>query len=554
MSTTSSTETRRVMRIELPSGSTDANEPDYRSKVVKDQLRDVQIVRDVYDGTLRLRECGETYLPRFPAEEQGDYDRRLDTSVLYNATRRSVRGLTGMVFRKPPKLAEDVPALIRGTDDQGMRGHWENIDAAGRHGNVFVRDFTNDTLLDGHRHILVDFPEVDVPFRNRTEERQADLRPYWIEVPKTSVMSWRSDVLDGKVTLVQFAYEQITREAEGEFGDEEVRRIRVYTLLLPGDEDPTGEGAPLPAQDGRRVRLRVYREAKKEQTESTKPGTATKRWELERDRLLSGLSRIPVTTGYGGERVDFMVSRPALLDLVLENIRHYQLRSDRDNTLHICGVPIPWATGRREEDALSEKKVSSRLGFDLEKGGTVGYLEPQGVALEATANELDKIEGRMAALGLSMLERKTRAAETAKARQLEKSEQDSQLASVVSSIKDAVEEALSFHAEWLGLGAAAGGSVELNRDFSDLPLDAAVIRELREMVAEGDLDQDTLWDVLIRYEVLPDTFNPDEVRARLEASGAREMRDALERARLRIAERGDAGQQQENEEPEAAVA
>ena len=46
--------------------------------------------------------------------------------------RRTVRAMTGLLFRIPPKIGKDVPAELA--------AHWENIDGGGTHGTVFARD------------------------------------------------------------------------------------------------------------------------------------------------------------------------------------------------------------------------------------------------------------------------------------------------------------------------------------------------------------------------------------------------------------------------------
>jgi len=76
---------------------------------------------DTVAGTLRLRECGPEYLPPEPAEKDEHYKYRRLRSIFFNAVDRTLNGLVGMVFRNDPKLADNVPEIIRGreaTDDQ----------------------------------------------------------------------------------------------------------------------------------------------------------------------------------------------------------------------------------------------------------------------------------------------------------------------------------------------------------------------------------------------------------------------------------------------------
>src|SRR5690606_14245484 len=116
----------------------------------------------------------------------------------------------------------------------------------------------------------------------------------------------------------------------------------------------------------------------------------------------------------------------------------------------------------------------------------------------------NEIQQRMAALGLSMLQQQTRAAETAEAKRLDKSEHDSELSNVARSSEDAANEALALHAMWMGL--PEGGSITVNRDFESQMMDAQMVTALAALVPHK-MSLDTFWDLMIQGEILPDTFD-----------------------------------------------
>ena len=58
--------------------------------------------RDVFAGTEELREHTTEYLPTLTDEPPAAYKARLNRTVLYNATYRTIQGMIGMVFRRPP--------------------------------------------------------------------------------------------------------------------------------------------------------------------------------------------------------------------------------------------------------------------------------------------------------------------------------------------------------------------------------------------------------------------------------------------------------------------
>lgn len=462
------------------------DKPDATSKAYEAQKPALDIVRDVYGGTLRMREMKKKYLPQFPKETDGGYNARVSTAVLYNATRRTVRGLVGMVMRKPPTLSEDVPEEIENDA--------ENIDLEGRSLAAFARDTLENAGLDGHTHIFVDMQRAELgPGATLDDERRLGLRPYWINILKSDLLRFRTVKIRGVTMLAEFAYRTTTPERDGKYGEKTVTRVRIYQLV----------GV---AEGGQVSRFGVQFEVWRQNPDATKEEDE---WQLETPpTLMRGISRIPLATAYAN-RTGYMMSEPPLLDLAFENILHFQTRSDRHNTLHIAGVPIPIFVGLDEDTAA----VGSDLGIKLPIGGDAKYLEPTGASLEASRSELKDIEARMAALGMTFLQPETRSAETATAHRIDKSETDSSLSTWVTGLETALNECLSFHAEWRGV--EDGGSVEVNRDFENMMLDPSVIRELREMVRSGDLSVDTLWDILQRWEILPDTFDPDGEKDRI---------------------------------------
>jgi hypothetical protein len=50
------------------------------------------------------------------AKIRAHYNYRLARAIFFNAVERTLHGLVGMVFRKEPKLGDDVPEAIRGRE------------------------------------------------------------------------------------------------------------------------------------------------------------------------------------------------------------------------------------------------------------------------------------------------------------------------------------------------------------------------------------------------------------------------------------------------------
>jgi hypothetical protein len=465
--------------------------PDTKSKAWNRQKDAVTIVRDTYAGPLHIRSEAETYLPAFPREDPLAYRDRLNATVFYDATARTINGLTGMVFRHPPQLSEKLPPEIAAL--------WENIDARGTHGDVFCQQRHRDGEIDGHFCIFVDMQRVpEGAVRTRAEEQAAGLRPYWVGIQKQDVYGAREEEIGGRMTLTHFRYGEKVTEPDGPYGEKEVERVREYNLV-------SGEG-------GRRVAFTIH--AKRTDADN-KTG-----WVIDDEGIMS-IDEIPVSIGYLGERVGLLESKPPHLALALENVRHYQLVSDNDNCLHIASVPWPAFIG---VDPDAEIAIGPNMGVKLPAGADVKIVEPEGNGLEAMERRIAKSEHRMAILGLSLLYTESRAPETATSKRIDKAESDSTLSNHARASQDAFEEALRLTAKWLGIALDVGGEdrwIELNRDFESLPLDPQSITALSNMVAAGQLTLETLWDVLERGEILPSTFDGEVERMRLEGEGMR---------------------------------
>jgi len=471
---------------------TDVNSPAFPGISYLEQEEALTICRDVFGGTLRMREEGQKYLPMFSREEADDYKDRLSTAVLYNAFRRTVTGLVGMVFRKELIIGDDTP------DD--TREQLKDVDQEGRGINTFARDVFENAWVDGHSFIFVDYPLTGDEYATLADERAAGLRPYWTNILKQDLLNWRTSRRNGVLVLEQISFREPTVEEDGTFGEREVERMRVFRLedvLVSEDSEKLQT----------RVKWEIWRKQKGEDGKSDK-------WVVEDEGYMSpNMDEIPLVPVYVNY-IDALESEPPLIDLALENIKHYQVRSDHDNVLHVASVPIPVLKGV-ERDESGKIAVGPHHAIILEdENGDASYLEPEGVALEAGRQHLQDIEKRMAALGLQQLEQQTRAAETAEGKRIDQSVTQSTLATAAWGLEAALSKALELNAKWLGSENA--GSLSVNRDFETLMLDSQMISVLSGLVADSQLSLDTLWLILEEGEVLPSSFDAEIERERIE--------------------------------------
>ncbi len=455
--------------------SSDTSLPNHTIDPVEQMAEELQVARDVEAGYSTIKKHTTKYLPRHPKEEWDNYQIRLDRPAFFNAYARTTGGLTGMVFRRDPVLGTDVPDTIK--------DHWENIDNAGTHGDVFLKEVFHDALIAGHAGILVDLPPIPEGL-TKAEEQDLGARPFWLHVKKDDILSWRLEVIRGVLVLTQIVIREHLTESSGAFGETPLTRYRVLRLV---DSVVTfelwearGDGTPEKGDTG----------------------------------IITGVSTIPFVPVYA-HRTGVLQSKPPLIDLAWLVIRHYQTNSDMLHAAHIANVPIPVITG-----ADSEKVVlGPNTAMFLEQGGTFTWAETSGTAIGLTSKLLEDMRTEMSVLGLGILERRPMTAETATAKRIDRSEKDSQLSAAARSMKDAVEMAFMHHASFLGQPSEVGaGTLTLNRDFMELTLTPDQIRVYVDAVKEGQFSLETLWAILQEGNALPAQFDADEELKRLRAT------------------------------------
>ena len=471
--------------------------PDIRSPIVEAMMGDLEIVRDVAKGfggvssqsrnytsvTLGKLGFGRQYLPRHPKETGDNYYIRLARPTFFNAFLRTLDGLVGMVFRRNPVLGEDVPKQIV--------EHWENIDNAGTHADVFLKQVFHDAMEAGHAFVLIDYPKVANPETvTVAEEKELGLRPYWVHVRAEDVFSFVTMQVASRTVLEEVVIRQRTYERDGRFGQKLVTRFRVYTREII-------------RQDGQEPQLGVTYHV-------WQVGDDGVPFPTEEKGVLGGMTAIPLVPVYG-RKAGYFQSRPPLMDLAWLNILHYQTNSDFHHASHLGCVPMLVTIGASVD---GEIEIGPNTSIALPEGADAKWVETSGAALGHTRQILQDIEGQQAVMGLSLLARETRQAETAEAKRLDKSEKDSALTSAARSLEDAVELALQFHAQFLGI--RDGGSVSVNRDFEQQQMSSAKIDAIGRLVQAGDLSPETLWQTLIeKGGVLPDDFDPEVERDRI---------------------------------------
>jgi hypothetical protein len=461
------------------------------------------------------------YLPRGPREDKSAYDERVKRATLYNAVRKAVNAITGMLFRIPVALGEDVPVRIRGVQAEdgkaAQEGYWADLDGCGTDGNTFFQELFRLAQRDGSSWVFVDMPPVaaarvtasPVP----TAADAAALRPYAILLADEDVLEPEWGMDRGKPTLTLFRRRSVRYEAEGAFGKKAIDQVWVFRR-------ETAAGGALTNT----VTWELW------ERERLKPGVGGIRPEWVRVSepkpfALPFIPAVPLYTAGSPTRPE----APPHEDLAELNVSHYQKTSDRDLFVRLCQRPVPVVTGADEHSLANDSDSQGRkeivVGVDRplllsDPNAKAFWMQPDPDVLDASLEDLRALEARMAMLALSALVRTdggAAAPETATKVRADKAENDSAASRWAVSLENVASTVLWYFAAWMK--EPKGGTATISRAFEGDTLSPELLRVFYEMVEAGKASLDLLWDLMERGGLLGPWFNRELERMRLERAG-----------------------------------
>lgn len=433
----------------------------------------LQKIRTLRGGVEAMRNSGRTYLPKEEGESDSDYEDRLNRSWLFPGLDKAIEDVADRVFSREVQLGEDVPESIAELA--------ENITSEGRNLNTFARDVFEDGVEAGISFILADGPRRNGD-ETRADEIAQNLRPYLTHIQAEDVLGWQTKQIGNKTVVTQFRFFEYANEDDpnNPWEQEYIQQVRVLYR---------GEGS---------VSFEVYRKTQGD-------------WAIH-DSGIIDLPEIPVVAFYTN-RTGFFQAKPMYEKLADLNIAHWQSASDQRNILHSARVPVLAIFGFEGDVSIGPNRafVTSRGPSDAD----IKYIEHTGKAIEAGRDDLKDLEARMESLGLELLLPKT-GNPTATGRAIDTSKAQTPLAMMANSLKDALEKAIDYMGQFIGLPPDSAGSVSVNTDFGLSLLGGADLAFLLQAVNTGQISRETFIRECIRRNVLMDDIDPDEEAERIE--------------------------------------
>jgi len=430
--------------------------------------------RDARTGQRAIHTAGKDYLPRLTGQSDEDYAAYKQRALFYNATGRTVEGMSGLVFRK--KYTCEVPKTME---------PWLNdITMTGQTLEGFAMDIVEDDITVGRGGILVEYP----PAREETvtvgQAQAENIRPYLVHYKAEAIRNWTKTQVG---TLWKTTDIWLTADI---FVDgNKVERILQLTMA-----------------NGFYEQVTWTKDAKGEWSETR----------VTPMKNGSTIKTIPFFF-YGPQEQDCELQDPPIEDLVYVNLALYMNSADYEKALHMAGNPQAWVAGADLKDG-DELQVGSSTAWVFSNPETkVGYLTLEADGLNALTTAMADKKTDMAALGARMLAPEKKAAEAAETAGIRRGGENSVLASISRSVSLVIQKALAFMADWAGLDTNV--TFELNKDYLPMPMDSAMLREWVAAWQSGAISQETFFEALTAGEMVSEGLTFDDEQERKAADG-----------------------------------
>ena len=445
----------------------------------------------------------EVFLPRYPNEEDEDYNwrvRQIFVSPIFQE-------MVGRIMREEP--AYEGPLTEAELADLDLRG------ASLR---TIARNCVQSILSRGKCHLLAEHPKNPVLEQGRppslADEKAFNLRPF-LEVihPKSLIGAtaeqWGGARIYSSIRLLDVVFE----EDHATFAQERQRRMRIYRR--------TADGV-------------TFTELRQKIGGQSAQWTLTVEEKLLRARNGGAMKLIPFSTGYAQE-IGFEHSRQPLeavawknieYEIVSANLRHY-LSIVCHPQLTITGLTALMTNTELAKIRSPRAILQGTVGKDGGPGAQFGWIGAPTDGIAKTEEAVNRVFDEAETAGIRLLIKRP-TEQTATAETLDDMTEAAPLEVIAGNSEQCLTVALAHRAAWETgeYRAEAGGKVSLSKDFTILGDDWEAMDFLLSLKNAGSLDTQTLLEEAKKRRRLRADVDIDEVMRRLKEEEAA-ARDAF---------------------------
>jgi hypothetical protein len=474
--------------------------------------------RDVIGGSDSVKAASIAYIPKLDSMNEVEYKAYLTRGQFFNATARTLEGLTGMIFSKDPTITN------KGAGRAGAGSAMESLikDADMRATGIqdYAKDVISEVIAVGRAGTLIDWNDQEN-------------RPYFCQYSAENIANWGTARINGKIMLSMLVlaetvclpepYEEAkpirgkkkaTANDNDPYEEEEVEQLRSFRLLPLALQE--GAAPPKPGKENFQCVIEIWQKV-------SEVKGAAKKWKLIQT-LLPTRTGVPlpfipfVFHGPAHSRPD--CAKPPLDDLINVNLDHYRLDTDYKHGLHYTALPTAWVAGFPKD---AELRIGSCTAWVSEiPTAQAGYLEFVGQGLGSYEKALERDEHLMAILGARLLEDQKKAAETAESLKIRQSGDHSMLMKITTSVSQSLSSVLKIAFWWASTEENPEAikdeviSLSLNREFITAKMSGdEALAYVKSWIA-GGFSQATLLHQLRRGDIIPPGVTDEEEIARIE--------------------------------------
>jgi hypothetical protein len=436
-----------------------------------------KMCRDASAGERAVHDARELYLPRLSEEEDREYNRRLKMTPWFNASWRTIAGLKGIMFRKPPRV-EATESLLE---------DFKNIDLAGSDLYVFTQEVAEEALTVGRVGLMVDYPSVNQDqIRTLADTQALGLRALVTLYKAETIINWRTTRVNGSTVLSMVVLkEEAELPGEDEFDVVCEDRYRVLDLF---------NGV---------YRQRVFRIDDKDQDELIE-----EIFPLMNNQPLNYIPFIFI----GTDDISPEIDEPPLIDLITTNFKHYGQATSYERGCFFSGLPTLFISGAAADEENPIYVGGTVANMLPSPDAKAYYVEIQG-NFDALRTNLEDKKREMAVLGARLLETQVQGRVEAEATLTRRQVgEESTISTIAITISQGMTKVLQWFAAWQGVQEVV--SFELNRDFLPLKMDAPMLTALMAAWQAGGISKETLFDNLKQGQLIADekTFEEEEAQ------------------------------------------
>lgn len=435
----------------------DSNLPSFLHPLYLEMREELDLVQDCWAD---LKAQKDKYIAQEIKEPAQAYRDRLARCAFDNRFTPAIAGYAGLL--SDFSLSEDIAPSIEANK--------ENIDLQGNDLHTFWNQCDELALRDAGCGIMVEYPPADPGIQSNADFLQSGRRPYLVAIDRRDIINWDGQYVNGVSRILRATIAERRHYPDGLYG---VKEETYYRVLTPGF-------------------WRTF-----QIVESGGKWTA-----VQIEEGVTSLDIVPLIY-YSVSDTKLFQGKPPFLNLAKLNIEHFQKRSQLNEVLRKCNLPVPVRKGliknATELKNLPPLIIGPNSVLDIPADGDFFFAEPSGSAIAATQADLVKLEAAMDRVSLAFLtggEVERTATEVV----LNSAQTQASLRGMARRKASAVEQVFNIWTRYTG--EPTSGSINLNESILQLPLTPQLVDQIAGLAEQGLISQRLLLSELQRGKII----------------------------------------------------